>query len=159
MEQQNTTGSVSCLWSCWWDTLQCDQHECTLTVYKPHWANEIYRALGHFCAHICQIRPGEPPSWGWWDERDDTALQTQDSKFKPWRSEAQHATSRSRRIPTILSFTSGWGWNICVSFKPPRPGYEPRSLAWKTAVLISNLGPPPPPRLTENPSNKHETFV
>ena len=28
---------------------------------------------------------------------DNTALQTQDSKFKPWRSEAEHATSRSQR--------------------------------------------------------------
>ena len=36
-------------------------------------------------------------SWGWWD---DTVLQTQDTKFKPWRSEAEHATSRSRRLPT-----------------------------------------------------------
>ena len=23
-------------------------------------------------------------SWGWWDEWDDTSLQTQDSKFEPW---------------------------------------------------------------------------
>ena len=38
-------------------------------------------------------------SWGWWDEWDDTVLQTQDSKFEPWRSEAEHATSRSRRLP------------------------------------------------------------
>ena len=30
-------------------------------------------------------------SWGWWDEWDDTALQTQDSKFEPWRFEAEHA--------------------------------------------------------------------
>ena len=41
-------------------------------------------------------------SWWWWDEWDDTALQTQDSKFEPCRSEAEHATSRSRRLPTIL---------------------------------------------------------
>ena len=41
-------------------------------------------------------------SWGWWDDWDDTVLQTQDSKFEPWRSEAEHATSRSRRLPTIL---------------------------------------------------------
>ena len=40
-------------------------------------------------------------SWGWWDEWDGTALQTQDSKFKPWSSEAEHPTSRSRRLPTI----------------------------------------------------------
>ena len=42
-------------------------------------------------------------SWGWWDDWDDTVLQTQDSKFVPWRSEAEHATSRSRRLPTILT--------------------------------------------------------
>ena len=58
-------------------------------------------------------------SWGWWDDWDDTVLQTQDLKFEPWRSEAEHATSRSRRLPTILTFTRGWGRNIFVSFKPP----------------------------------------
>ena len=83
-------------------------------------------------------------SWGWWDDWDDTVLQTQDSKFEPWRSEAEHATSRSRRLPTILTFTRGWGRNIFVSFKPPRPGSEPRTLAWKAAVLTTTLGPPPP---------------
>ena len=45
-------------------------------------------------------------SWGWWDDWDDTVLQTQDSKFEHWRSEAEHATSRSRRLPTIL--TTNW---------------------------------------------------
>ena len=82
-------------------------------------------------------------SWGWWDDWDDTVLQTQDSKFEPWRSEAEHATSRSRRLPTILTFTRGWGRNIFVSFKPPRPGTEPRTLAWKAAVLTTTLGPTP----------------
>ena len=82
-------------------------------------------------------------SWGWWYEWDDTVLQTQDSKFEPWRSEAEHATSRSRRLPAILIFTRGWGRNIFVSFKPPRPGTEPRTLAWKAAVLTTSLGPPP----------------
>ena len=84
-------------------------------------------------------------SWGWWDDWDDTVLQTQDSKFEPWRSEAEHATSRSRRLPTILTFTRGWGRNNFVSFKPPRPGTEPRTLAWKAAVLTTTLGPPPTP--------------
>ena len=82
-------------------------------------------------------------SWGWWDDWDDTVLQTQDSKFEPWRSEAEHATSRSRRLPTILTFTRGWARNNFVSFKPPRPGTEPRNLAWKAAVLTTTLGPPP----------------
>ena len=82
-------------------------------------------------------------SWGWWDDWDDTVLQTQDSKFEPWRSEAEHATSRSRRLPTILTSTRAWGRNNFVSFKPPRPGTEPRTLAWKAAVLTTTLGPPP----------------
>ena len=82
-------------------------------------------------------------TWGWWDDWDDTVLQTQDSKFEPWRSEAEHATSRSRRLPTILTFTRGWGRNIFVSFKPPSPGTKPRTLAWKAAVLTTTLGPPP----------------
>ena len=82
-------------------------------------------------------------SWGWCDEWDDTVLQTQDSKFEPWRSEAEHATSRSRGLPTILTFTHGWGRNIVVSFKSPRPGTEPRTLAWKAAVLTTTPGPPP----------------
>ena len=34
-------------------------------------------------------------SWGWWDEWDDTTLQTQDSKFEPWWSEAEHTTSEA----------------------------------------------------------------
>ena len=72
----------------------------------------------------------------------------QDSKFEPWRSESEHATSRSRRLPTILSFTRGWGRNIFVSFKPPRPGAEPRTLAWKAAVLTTTSGPPPRDRST-----------
>ena len=82
-------------------------------------------------------------SWGWWDDWDDTVLQTQDSKFEPWRSETEHATSRSRRLPTILTFTRGSGRNNFVSFKPPRQGTEPRTLAWKAAVLTTTLGPPP----------------
>ena len=89
-------------------------------------------------------------SWGWWDDWDDSVLQTQDSKFEPWRSEAEHATSRSRRLPTILTFTRGWGRNNFVSFKPLRPGTEPRTLAWKAVVLTTTLGPPP------NCDNKRE---
>ena len=32
---------------------------------------------------------------------------------------------------------------IFVSFKPPSPGTEPRTLAWKAAVLTTTLGPRP----------------
>ena len=82
-------------------------------------------------------------SWGWWEDWYDTVLQIQDSKFEPWRPEAEHATSRSRRLLTILTFTCRWGRNIFVSFKPSRPGTEPRALAWKAAVLTTTPGPPP----------------
>ena len=59
-------------------------------------------ALGHLCPHIGKTGPGEPPEDGEMNEM--TVLQTQD-----FQSEAEHATSRSRRLPTILSFTRGWG--------------------------------------------------
>ena len=61
-------------------------------------------------------------SWGWWDDWDDTVLQTQESKFEPWRSEAEHATSRSRRLPIILTFTRGWGRNIFCFFQTAETG-------------------------------------
>ena len=61
-------------------------------------------------------------SWGWWDDWDDTVLQTQNLKFEPWRSEAEHATSRSLRLPTILTFTSGWGRNIFCFFQTAGTG-------------------------------------
>ena len=61
-------------------------------------------------------------SWGWWDDWDDTVLQTQDSRFEPWRSEAEHATSPSRRLPTILTFTRGWGRNIFCFFQTAETG-------------------------------------
>ena len=63
---------------------------------KKKWNESGFRPL--LCTY--RLNWARRTSWGWWD---DTALQTQDSKFKPWRSEAEHATSRSRRLPTILS--------------------------------------------------------
>ena len=54
-------------------------------------------------------------SWGWWDNWADTVLQTQDSKFKPWRSEVEHATSLSRMLPTILTLLLSWSQGRSVS--------------------------------------------
>ena len=114
--------------------------------FNPWSANHVYKwNESGFRPPLCTYRLNwaRRTSWGWWDDWDDTVLQTQDSKFEPWRSEAEHATSRSRRLPAILTFTRGWGRNIFVSFKPPRPGTEPRTLAWKATVLTTTLGPPP----------------
>ena len=96
-----------------------------ITSNQMKWNEMIWNESG-FRPLLCTYRLNwaRRPSWGWWDDWDDTVLQTQASKFEPWRSEAEHATSRSRRLPTILTFTRGWGRNIFVSFKPPRPGNE-----------------------------------
>ena len=125
------------------DTLLTDNH-CfynNMFQYIKKWNESGFRPP--LCTY--RLNWARRTSWGWWDDWDDTVLQTQDSKFEPWRSEAEHATSRSRRLPTILTFTRGWGRNNFVSFKPPRPGTEPRTLAWKAAVLTTTPGPPPVP--------------
>ena len=86
-------------------------------------------------------------SWGWWDDWDDTVLQTQDSKFEPWRSAAEHATSRSRRLPTILTFTHGWGRNIfCFSETAETGNRTPNSGVKGSGAnhyLTTTLGSPP----------------
>ena len=102
---------------------------CILTIY----VYEMYRSVlqrggkwneSGFRPPLCTYRLNwaRRTSWGWWDDWDDTVLQTQDSKFEPWRSEAEHATSRSRRLPTILTFTRGWGRNIFCFFQTAETG-------------------------------------
>ena len=88
-----------------------------LSGRKSRNGKEMNRALGHLCAHNYRLNWARRTYWGWWDDWDDTVLQTQDSKFEPWRSEAEHATSRSRRLPTILTFTRGRGRNIFCFFQ------------------------------------------
>ena len=86
--------------------------------------NEIEWNESGFRPPLCTYRLNwaRRTSWGWWDDWDDTVLQTQDSKFEPWWSEAEHATSRSRRLPTILTFTRGWGRNIFCFFQTAETG-------------------------------------
>ena len=51
--------------------------------------------------------------------------------------------------PEAEHVTSGWGRNVFVSFKPPRPGNERRVPTWKVEVLATTLGPQfPSVRLT-----------
>ena len=125
------------------------------TCYHILTPSKIWNESG-FRSPLCTYRLNwaRRTSWGWWDEWEDTVLQTQDSKFEPWRSGAEHATSRSWRLPTILNFTRGWGRNIFVSFKQPRPGTEPRALAWKAAVLTTTLGLPPLTPSVSKPGNR-----
>ena len=89
-------------------------------------------------------------SWGWWDDWDDTVLQTQDSKFESWRSEAEHATSRSRRLTTILTFTRGWERNIFCFFQTAETGNRTPNSGVKGSG--ANHYPRPPPSCNETPS-------
>ena len=91
--------------------------------------------------HILHLRT----FWGWWDWWDDTALQTQDSKFEPWRSEAEHATYRSHTLPTILTIYEWAGKKHFVSLNPEgQSGIWTRDLRFsKRKALITAPGPPP----------------
>ena len=79
----------------------CDELMCT---YRLNWARRNSRR--------------------WWDEWDHTTLQTQNSKFLSRRSEVKHATSRSRRLPTILNLYKWPGekhlllWNARAADEP-----------------------------------------
>ena len=59
---------------------------------------EINGILVHLCAHIGQTGPEKPP------EDSEIKEMTQDSKFEPWRSEAEHETSRSREASHNIEF-------------------------------------------------------
>ena len=45
--------------------------------------------------------------------------------------------------PRNTDFHTWMGKKHFCFFKPPSPGTEPRTLAWKAAVLTTTLGPPP----------------
>ena len=108
---------------------------CIIFCDKMKWNESGFTPL--LCTY--RVNWARRTSWGWWDEWDDTALQTQDSKFKPCRYEAEHATSQSHRLLIILSLYD-WMGKIFFFFKQPRPGNEPRTPAWKAAVLTTTLG-------------------
>ena len=98
---------------------QVAQHYFTIwPMYLGKWNESGFRPL--LCTY--RLNWARRTSWGWWDDWDDTVFQTQDSKFEPWRSEAEHATFWSRRLPTILTFPHGWGRNIFCFFQTAETG-------------------------------------
>ena len=54
-------------------------------------------------------------------------VQTHDLKFQPWRSEVEHATSWSRRLPTILNVYEWAGKKKYALTWRPEWGLNPRS--------------------------------
>ena len=104
--------------------------------------NEMNRALGHLWAHIGWTGTGEPPDDG---EMNDMTLSSRHrirnsspGGLRPSTQPLGHGGS-----PQYTSLTRGWGRNIFVSYKLPRLGTEPQTLAWKAAVLTTTLGPLP----------------
>ena len=80
-----------------------------------------------------------------WDESDDTALQTQNLKFDPLRSEAEHATSWSQRLPTILNIYKWAEKKHVVSLKLEcQSGSNPRSPTFQAGSFNHCTSPPPP---------------
>ena len=108
----------------WWINKTIKQRETYGVYYHPVQELELDSKPFYQYSRMTREQLGDilfQNEVGWWDEWGDTVLLTQDSKFVPWHSESEHATSRSRRLHTILTFTRGWGGNSVVSFKPPGP--------------------------------------
>ena len=104
------------------------------------------RALGHLCAHIGQTGPGEPPEDG---EMIEMTLSS--------RHRIRNSSPGGLRPSTLPLGHGGssqyWLSHVDVEetfFKPPRPGTEPRTLAWKAAVLTTTLGHRPDVKVKVN---------
>ena len=107
--------------------------------------------LGHLCADNYRLNLSRGTSWGWWDEWDDTVLQTDDSKFICWV--VSHETWE---IDPILFYY----WSTVYYVEPTlKEHYSIQRLfffdknktylclrPWATGTLRS----PPPPQLTHN---------
>ena len=85
-----------------------------------------------------QAKLGQENSWGWWG---DTALQTHNSKFVPWWSEAEHATSRSRRLLTIFNLyylcsdLLIWMNTVCIGMHCQTIDLDWLILGWHAATM------------------------
>ena len=95
----------------------------------------------------CRLSWASRNSQELWDETDDTALQTKDSKFDLWQSEVEHSTSQSRRLPTVhytrafahIRIGALWKLGISVTFNCE---FEPRRGEWwyRVSELLECLG-------------------
>ena len=100
-----------------------------INEWMNEWMNKWMNGVSdHLCAYKYRLNWTRRTSWGWWDDWDDTVLQTKDSKFEHWRSGAEHATSRSQMLSTIPKSLYEWNerrrnisflWNLNV-----RAGYK-----------------------------------
>ena len=66
-------------------------------------------------------------SWLWWEE---PRILTDDSKCEPWRTEAEHATSRPRCLPTILNSIAKHSWTPYKQTNPKKHDTQIPVLVW-----------------------------
>ena len=116
---------------------------------KQHWAWSVVDqfstsvVLGHLYAHN-MLNWARRTSWGWWDEWDDTVVQTHDSKFEPWRSETEHGHGHGGS-PQYWNFTSELGkkshpGSVCKSHQTYQWVLNPHvHVQWSISEAISNL--------------------
>ena len=122
-----------------WSVMWCGRE--LVPAWEIIWMGE---GGGGFRPFLCTYRLNwaRRTSRGWLDK---LALRTQDSKFEPWRSEAEHATSRSLRLPEILNIYEWVGKKHFVSLKlEGQSGVRTRDLRLsKQAALTTAPGSPP----------------
>ena len=88
------------------------------------WTAGWKRKWNEWCFRKCGLNWARNTSWGWWDEWDDTALQTQNSSpggLKPSTLPLGHGGSPIYRIFTIdrgRNILFLWNLNVTAGFEP-----------------------------------------
>ena len=89
-------------------------------------------------------------SWGWWDEWDDTALQTKHSKFEFWCLRPSTLPLGHGGSPQYRIFTSERGRKFCFfetryhlerGMNPQSPTFQPGRLTLSSLTLYCHLHP------------------
>ena len=104
---------------------------------------------------------GVVPWCSWcWDEWDNTALQTQDSKFDSGRFEVELATFRLRRLPTIFNLCE-WAGKKLFFFETwmPERGSKPRSPTFQAGSFNHCTGPTPVLRQMDHSVRKTDNVL
>ena len=115
-----------------------------LCRYSPLFAKNKWNESG-FRPPLCTYRLNwaRRTSWGWWDDWETLSSRHRIRNSSPGGLRPSTLPLGHGGSPQYwLSHVDGEE-TFFVSFKPPRPGTEPRTLAWKAAVLTTTLGPPP----------------
>ena len=97
-----------------------------LSRFKMKWNESGFRPP--LCTY--RLNWARRTSWGWWDDWDDTVLQTQERNSSPGGLRPSTLPLGHGGSPQYWLLDVDGEETFSVSFKPPRPGTEPRTLAW-----------------------------